>query len=299
MRFLLVFLLAAALVAGAPGCKKPEPPEEITEYDKTIDGSVPLPPVLIDDTLLTGEEIPRDTSGIDEMLLQPAAPAAPASGDAAAEVRSMLKSVVQQVVSGNVDAIADILAADQAEALRPLLTRVSGPVKAGLRANQAAERKFGKGLQELLAEGPGPGPSPMGLAGIAQMTEALDLEVVSPSEVRPAAKPGAGALAGVKFEKVGQQWRVRLPDTMLKPIRELAEMPVVGKVIDAAEQMCLILTKGIEDGTVTKANLRQTVETLKKQELDPVMTELMMAVMPKLGEIMGAGPGMMPPPGPE
>lgn len=291
-----VLVAAIALCVGLVGCDKPDPQEQPSQYDKSIDGRIPLSPVSAEDRLLTGD---LDSADVGEDLA--VEPPVTATGDAEADTKAVIKAIAESVKAGNVTGLADHVVAEQAEALRPLLTEVSKVVEGLIRLNESANRTLGKGLAELAA-GAMPGGAPMPIpmsadsAGEMDIDQALELvkfQAVSETEVgllRPDGEP-----TGVTFRKVEGRWRIQLPADAVSKIQEAMKADVVDKVVDAVCEVLDELTTGVDGGTVTEENFAEKVGTLLSEKIQPLLGELMILVGPMM-EGVGGGPGGSPSP---
>ena len=78
MKHLAILLTLIAMAAWFAGCDKPEPDGPITKYDKSVDGSIPLPTPPSGQSILKGTGLPYTPPPM------PAAATRPAAGPATA-----------------------------------------------------------------------------------------------------------------------------------------------------------------------------------------------------------------------
>jgi len=269
-----VTILAAAATCFALGCKeKTSEPTELVGYDADTDGPACVIQPARDKSILADQ-----TQARDEPRARTGAPGfgpastAPAAATPVAEMRIRLGAVLAAAKAGNEERLADLFPAPFDGYLRKMMAldkkkRILGEA-ARTRLGQDLTKDFMDSLATMSdASGKGPGPAAFA-PGIPFRNVALD-------DVKFEAKGQTVVVTGpdgepLTFAKTPQGWKAQLD----VPPQMMGLLSVLGEMTGAQIQVVDGLIAGINDGSVTQANLKAKADALKAKHLKPAKEKL-------------------------
>ena len=301
MKFLPAVLLTFALCMVQAGCSRTESPDEVEEYDKNVDGATPLPPVYVTPGLVHGKHAaPLDLSDLKSS--QPpvvAAPASTPSSSEADEVKAVVASMFQAVKDGNLALVTRYIPAELNQFIQPAVDGVSKGLRGYNGLRQAVESTFGpEGMKKLGSAvvfssplGNGNAQLKLGVMdnsnylSILQYEVQDDLIVVAPPSNRRGGRPRRRG-DQLLFQKVSGQWMiaakqmgVKLPEAPAE--REAMEkiVQIIGEMGTAAGEVFEQLTSEVHSGQLTADALASRAEQVIGEKVQPMIGQLIMAVM--------------------
>lgn len=284
----LVTILTAMALMTALGCEdKPSEPARPTQFDPNLDG----PASMLDEPI--SDDIAKDQKEIAKKVAQagaaveeasPAAPTpAPVTGTPVEQARQIVGSMISAVRPGREERFLDFLDKANADTLRPIYRSARDlPAKAD-QLDKLMKDKLGVNMPDdakqgftLISE------SLPGLPQAFLKAKPADLKFAEDGQDVVVTAPGGQIL---RLTNVAGAWKVQLPADDLK------DLSVFTDVHKGLDTFLAEMSKGINDGSITRQNFSAKGEELSQKHVEPAMG--------KFFELMTKGLKVPAPTGPE
>ena len=281
MKNLAVLISFSLLLAIAAGCER----RQASEADPDIyDGDVDPPPSVLRHK--SDPELLEDQSAISRRA-ERAAPAEPAAAtptaaasDPIEQVKGLMETTLEGLKAGKLDSFLALFPPKEADLLRPFV--------AGLMEAQQKQAE----LEELIT-------TKLGIEMPASVTGMLGVQMQPPGMDM---KLEDASIDDMQFELVDDSVIVTDPDgsettfvstdagyRMSMGDQEVPEeiFQIMTELTEAEKKLVDQLIAGINDDTITAANLEQRAKEMSDELLGPVMAKMMGAMFSKMAESEG------------
>jgi len=288
MRFSVTILVAATMCL-ATGCKeKTSEPTELAGYDADTDGPACVIQPARDKNITADQtkarQTPRARTGASSGAPASTAPAAtaPTGASPVAEVQVRLGAALAAAKAGKEEQFADLFSPPFDAFMRKVVTLAKKTRILGEAARTRLGQDLAKDFIDALGQVSGAPGAPQPEVG-----PDIDFRKIALDDFKFQAKGQDVAVTGpdgmgFTFVKTGQGWKAKLDI----PPPMVGLLTLFEGMLDAQTQVLDGLIAGINDGSITQANLKAKADGLKAKHLKPAMdsfTKAFGALMPTSG----------------